>query len=148
MNNLQNSASRRFYTSTNWSNKGKPQSKTRHQGHIATMITRVATASRYIPSILMAMDLWRIGKEILGHLHNKEAKDPPSNDQTTSITEGACQVEATVGTEGRTHLNLHTTCFTTARQTIAQKVAPSSSSTKERWSKIPASLCNNRHLKK
>jgi hypothetical protein len=106
------------------------------------MIISVATPSKYIALTPMAVDLRRIGKGILVHLYNKETKDPLSKDETTIIIEGACQAEV------HTLSNLYTACFTTVKPTIAQKIAPSSSSPKERWSKTPASLHSNHHLEK
>jgi hypothetical protein len=71
------------------------------------MLASAATPSGYIASTPMLVDLRRIGKGISGHLHNKEAKDPLSKDQTTIITKGECQAEA----ESCTHANLHTAYF-------------------------------------
>jgi hypothetical protein len=77
----------------------------------------------------------------LGHLRKKETQEPSTKDPPSTAKEAAHQI--VVAAEAHTHFDLHTACSTIVRQTIAQKIAPFSSSTEEKWSKISNSLHTN-----
>jgi hypothetical protein len=141
-------ASRRSCTSTSSSNKEKHQGITKLQGHLVTTTISAATLNKCTTSTPMVVSLRRIGKRILDHLRSKEAKEPLSKGQISITTEGACKAEAVVMAEAPTHSSLCTACTMAVKPTIAQKTAPSSSSPKERWSKIPTSLYNNHCLER
>jgi hypothetical protein len=77
----------------------------------------------------------------LRHLRKKETREPSTKDPPSTAKEAAHQIVAAA--EAHTHFDLHTACSTIVRQTIAQKIAPFSSSTEEKWSKISNSLHTN-----
>jgi hypothetical protein len=96
--------------------------------------------SQCIASTQTVLGHQRIMRRILGHLRKKEIQGPPIKDSFGTIKEVAHQIMVVVATEVHTHSNLHTACSTIIRLTIAQKIAPYSSSPNEKWTKNPTSL--------
>jgi hypothetical protein len=118
------------------------------QGLFATMIINTITGSRCTASIPIVAGHLRTGKRILDHLHKKGTMQLSTRGPLITVSEVAHRAEATVAVEARTHSGLRTACFRAAKPTTTQKIAPYSSSLKERWSKTPNSLHNNHHLEK
>jgi hypothetical protein len=96
--------------------------------------------SQCIASTQTVLGHQRIMRRILGHLRKKEIQGPPIKDSFGTIKEVAHQIMVVVATKVHTHSNLHTACSTIIRLTIAQKIAPYSSSPNEKWTKNPTSL--------
>jgi hypothetical protein len=112
------------------------------------MTTNTTIHSQYTKSILTAAGHQRIGTRILGHLHRKGTREPLIKDLPSTIKEAAHQIVVTVVVKAHTHLELHTTCSTVVKTTIAQKIAPYSLSLKEKWNNNPTSLRSKWHPEK
>jgi hypothetical protein len=83
-----------------------------------------ATLSPYIASTLMVAERQRIGRRIMGHLHNKNNRTPPPTRDSINLAKGVDQrFGAAVVAEARTLLDLHTAYTTAMRQIIAPKIA-------------------------
>jgi hypothetical protein len=101
------------------------------------MTVSASTPSRCISLISMAACHWRIGRKTLGHLCKKETREPLIKDSPSTTKEVSHQIMVAAAAEAHTYSNLRIACSMVVRQTIAQKIAPYSSSTKEKWSKTP-----------
>jgi hypothetical protein len=143
MNSLQNSTSRMSSISVSLSSKGKLQSQMKPQD-LAIMTVSAATLSGCIALILMIANHQRIGRRTLGHLRNKETREPLIKDSPSKVKEAAHQIA--VVAKAHTHLDLHTACSTVVKPTITQKINPNSLSLGENWSRTPHSIRSNRHL--
>jgi hypothetical protein len=83
-----------------------------------------------------------------GPPHKKETREPLTRDPASTVNEAARQDEAVATAEVHSHTSLHITCIMATTPTTEQKIAPYSSSLKERWSKTTSSLRNNHHPEK
>jgi hypothetical protein len=79
MNNSLNAASLRFNTFTSLSSREKFQRQTKPQD-LTTMKASTATLSLCTSSTPMDVDHQRIGRKIMGHLHNKQTRGPLTRD--------------------------------------------------------------------
>jgi hypothetical protein len=84
-------------------------------------------------------------EKTLGHLHKKETQEPSIKDSPSTPEEASYQIMAVAVAETHTHSDLHIAYSMVVSQTITQKIAPYSSSTKEKWSKTPNNLRSNQH---
>jgi hypothetical protein len=148
MNNFQNSANRRSSISASLSKKEKFQSQTKPQGPLVTMTVIAATPSRCIALILMATSHQRIGRRISDHLRKKGTREPLIRDSLSTIREAAHQVMTAVVANAHTHSDLRIACFMVLRPIIAPKIAPYSSSLREKWTRDPTSIRHKQHLEK
>jgi hypothetical protein len=146
MNNLQNSASERFSVSARLSNKEKFQNQMKPKGPLTIMTTNTAIPSQCIALTLMVTGPQRTGRRILGHLRKKETQRPLIRDSLSTIREAVHQTVATV--EAHTHSDLHTICSTAVRPAIAPKIAPYSSSPREKWTRDRTTHRHNQHPEK
>jgi hypothetical protein len=132
MRSSPNLVSRRSYTSTSSSSKEKHPSTTKPQGQPTTTTISAATLSKYTSLTLTT----------------NQARGLSTTNQISITREGACQAESAVTVEARTHSKLYNVCTMVMTPTITQKIAPSSSNPKERWSRTPSSPHNNHCLEK
>jgi hypothetical protein len=147
MNSSQNSASQRSNIFASLRSRGKFQSPTKLQDLGTTKISE-ATPNQYTTLIPMVADHQKIGRRALKHLCKKDILGSPTKDSFKAAKEVTRQIGAEIVAKGLTHSNLRTACTMAVKPTTALKIAPSSLSQKEKWSKITQSLHNNPHPEK
>jgi hypothetical protein len=96
----------------------------------------------------MATGHQRIGKRNLGHLRKNETQEPLIKGLLSTTKEAAHQIVAVATAEAHTHSDLRISCSLIVNPTIAQKIAPYSSSPREKWTRSPTNLHNKRHPEK
>jgi hypothetical protein len=115
---------------------------------LATMKISEATPNQYTSLILTDAGHQKIGRRTSEQLCKKDISGPSTQDSCKAAKKAAHQIVAEVAAKALTHSNLHTTCSMAVKPTTAPKIAPTSLSQKEKWSKISHNLHSNPHPEK